>query len=176
MAADGNAADKLRGYLRELKPEARALLIAQLERKLARGEKVPGADIILEELGGASRAEMSPEPTSPEQGVSEAVKSPMRTADPATLFFAFFEAFIVDDVAEYEHPGRIARACVMPIWEWICRDVLPDEAKTFADEAMGAAMAGDTASFLTFQRPGCGIRPLRAVGLSTTGGRRPIPG
>jgi|HubBroStandDraft_6_1064221.scaffolds.fasta_scaffold07653_4 hypothetical protein len=146
MAADGNAADKLRGYLRELKPEARALLIAQLERKLARGEKVPGADIILEELGGASRAETSPEPTSPEPGVSEAAKSPMQTADPATLFFAFFEAFIVDDVAEYEHPGRIARACVMPIWEWICRDVLPDEAKTFADEAMGAAMAGEHAA------------------------------
>jgi len=146
MAADGNAADKLRGYLRDLKPEARALLIAQLERRLARGEKVPGADIILQELGGAARGETPPEPAAHEPTKPEVVKPAEQPADPAVLFFAFFQAFIVDDAADHEHPGRIARACVMPVWEWICRDLLPEEAKIFSDEVMRAAMAGEHAT------------------------------
>ena len=47
--------DKLRQYLRELTPEARALLATELERALARGDNPPGAAMILEELRGEAR-------------------------------------------------------------------------------------------------------------------------
>ena len=41
--------EKLRQYLRELTPEARSLLAAELERALLRGDEPPGAKLILDE-------------------------------------------------------------------------------------------------------------------------------
>src|SRR5215467_3759534 len=42
MAIDGQTVDKLRGYLRELTPRARAMLLAELERREQRGQPLPG--------------------------------------------------------------------------------------------------------------------------------------
>ena len=53
--ADAVPSEKLRQYLRELKPEARALLAAELERALLRGEEPPGAALILKQPGTGSR-------------------------------------------------------------------------------------------------------------------------
>ena len=51
MAGHGDpAADKLRAYLRELKPGAQALLIAELERGLLQGTAPAGAELVLSEL------------------------------------------------------------------------------------------------------------------------------
>src|SRR5215467_14151848 len=44
------AVERVREYLRALKPGARALLIAELERNILRGEDVTGAELILTEL------------------------------------------------------------------------------------------------------------------------------
>ena len=48
--ADGLLVERLRQYLRDLQPEARALLMAELERGLLRGEDMPGAELVLQEL------------------------------------------------------------------------------------------------------------------------------
>lgn len=61
------------------------------------------------------------------------------------LFFQPIEPFLVDDVAAHHHPGRIARAALEPIWEWICRDLLPGEAKAVTDDVARAISQGDTA-------------------------------
>ena len=45
--------------------------------------------------------------------------------NPQRLFFAPLEPFLVDDAPERKHRGRIARACLDPIWKWICRDLMP---------------------------------------------------
>ena len=55
--ADAVPSEKLRQYLRELKPQARALLAAELERKMLRGEEPPGTSAILEELRKDARRE-----------------------------------------------------------------------------------------------------------------------
>ena len=39
MASDGQSVERLRDYLRTLKPEARAMLVAELERGLLRGDE-----------------------------------------------------------------------------------------------------------------------------------------
>ena len=44
------------------------------------------------------------------------------------------EPFLVDDRPERKHRGRISRVCLGPIWEWVCRDLMPDEAKTYVDQ------------------------------------------
>jgi hypothetical protein len=51
MAGQGHpAADRLRLYLRELKPGARALLVSELERGLLHGTAPAGSEMMLAEL------------------------------------------------------------------------------------------------------------------------------
>lgn len=60
MVVEGLPVDRLRDYLNGLKPEARALLIAEIERSALNGTEVPGAELILEALRPTIR--QSPEP------------------------------------------------------------------------------------------------------------------
>jgi hypothetical protein len=111
--------ERLKQYLRELKPQARALLAAELERALLRGDAPPGASFILEELRGHAR---------------DAGRKPPRLGNPQRLFFAPLEPFLVDDAPGRKHRGRISRACLDPIWGFISRDLMPQEAKAYAEQ------------------------------------------
>jgi hypothetical protein len=117
--ADALPNETLRQYLRELKPEARELLASELERAQLRGESPPGAASILAALRSEARRDGRKLP---------------RVGNPQRLFFAPFEPFLVDDAPQRRHPGRIARVCLDPIWNWICRDLMPKEAKTYGDQ------------------------------------------
>jgi len=117
--ADAPPSNKLRQYLLELRPEARALLASELERAVLRGEAPPGATAILEQLRRTTRAEGRKLP---------------RVGNPQRLFFAAVEPFLVSDVPERKHIGRIARASLDPIWKWICRDLMMREARTYSDQ------------------------------------------
>ena len=57
MTSDGQSVERLREYLRNLKPEARALLIAELERAQLRGDDMTGSELVLEELRRTIRTE-----------------------------------------------------------------------------------------------------------------------
>jgi hypothetical protein len=128
MASDGLPAERLRDYLGQLKPEARALLIAELERGLLRGDDIPGTDLVLQELRRTLRDLQQPPP---------------RIGNPARLFFKPLEPFLVDDGFGHSHPGRIARAALEPLWSWTSRDLMPAEAATFSEEASRALLAQD---------------------------------
>ena len=114
--------ERLRAYLRELPRGALALLALELERAVARGDQFPEG--LLEEVRGALRE--SGQPAS-------------RAGDPTRVFFAALEPFLVNDDAAQKRPGRIARAVLSPMWSWICRDLVPAEAKTYSAEAAHAA-------------------------------------
>ena len=117
--ADALPNEKLRQYLRELKPEARSLLVSEIERALLRGDPPPGASCILD----AARSEA---------GKDERIDP--RPSDPKRLFLAPLEPFLVDDTPERKHRGRISRASLDAIWVWICRDLMPRQAKSYADQ------------------------------------------
>jgi hypothetical protein len=121
-------AERLRQYLGELTPGTRALLMAELERSLLRGDEMPGSDLVLKELRRSMR----------ENG-----QTAVRVGDAARAFFSSLEAFVVDDAPGREHPGRITRAALEPIWAWISRDLLPDEAKDYSDDIGQALRDGD---------------------------------
>ncbi|MEA2923455.1 MAG: hypothetical protein QOD25_577 [Alphaproteobacteria bacterium] len=130
MAGPGDpAADKLRAYLRALKPGAQALLIAELERGLLQGTASPGAELILSELRRSLR-----------DGQSKSA----RFSDPARLFFQPIEPFLVDDGPNHKHCGRIARSALEPLWLWIANTLVPEEAKRYSDRVEQALAAGDT--------------------------------
>jgi len=117
MATGGPPIERLRGYLLQLPPEKRALLIAELERALLRGDDVPGGDLLLQEVRSSVR----------ETGL----RAP-RLGSAARLFFRPLEPFLIDDQSAHKHPARIARASLQPIWDWICRDVLPEVGNHFS--------------------------------------------
>src|SRR5215831_865499 len=133
MAIDGQTAEKLRGFLRELTPRARAMLLAELERG---GAPLPASDIILRELRNAERPADAP-------AAPPAPPSPLEPdGQAARMFYAFVEPFFVDDAPEYVHQGRIARASAVPIWQWICRDLVPAEAKTYSENVAKLSAGG----------------------------------
>ncbi len=123
--------ERLRNYLRELSPQARALLIGEFERSLLRGDEASGTDLVLQELRRIVRDQR--------EGVP-------RVGHCARLFFKPIEPFIVDDRADHAHPGRIARRSLEMLWTWVRRDVLPKDAKALADGVSEALLAGDESS------------------------------
>src|ERR1700760_2588101 len=107
--AEAAAAEKLRAYLRELKPGARALLIAELERGLLQGAGPAGAEMVLSELRRSLR---------------HSTMKATRLGDPAGLFFPPVEPFLVDDRPDHKPRGRIARSVLEPLWLWIGNTLL----------------------------------------------------
>ncbi len=126
--AGAETIERLRQFLRELSPQARSLLIGELERSVLRDDEVAGADLVLQELRNIVREQHQGAP---------------RIGNAARLFFKPFEPLLVDDCGDHSHPGRIARLSLEPLWTWIRRDLLPDDAKLFADEVNDALLVGD---------------------------------
>jgi hypothetical protein len=128
MASDGQSVERLREYLRTLKPEARSMLVQELERGLLRGDDNPGNRFVLEELRRSIRAD----------GLSVP-----RVGNAMRLFFVPFEPFLFDGPADHKRMGRIARVSIDPIWNWICRDLIPAEAKALREDIDRALLADD---------------------------------
>jgi hypothetical protein len=128
MASGGATVDRLREFLRELPANSRSELIAELERKMLRGEKIAGADLILMELRRLFR---------------ESRETAPRYGNAARLFYKPLEPFMVDDATERHHPGRISRRALDTLWSWIRRDLLPEQAKRFTDTIGEMLLAND---------------------------------
>ena len=125
--------ERLRHYLSQLTPQARSLLIGELERSVLRGEEAAGADpalqeLLLGELRRIVRSERTPAP---------------RTGEAARLFFKPLEPFLVDDRADHKHQCRIARSSLETLWTWIRRDLMREEAAQFSDAVGHVLRAGD---------------------------------
>jgi hypothetical protein len=109
--------------LLQLPPAKRALLIAELERALLRGDDVPG---------GAAPFRAS------------GLHTP-RIGSVARLFFRPLEPFLIGDQLGFRQPARIARTSLPPIWDWIGRDVMPAAGDRLA-EAVTRALLDDGAA------------------------------
>jgi hypothetical protein len=128
MTSDGQPVERLREYLRTLKPEARAMLIAELERAQLRGDDMVGSDLVLAELRHTIRAEAQQVP---------------RIGDAGRLFFMPLEPFLIDAAADHRRVGGIARVSLEPIWSWIGRDLMPAETRALSDDIRRALLGGD---------------------------------
>jgi hypothetical protein len=133
--AGADTIERLRQFLRELAPPARSLLIGELERSLLRGEETAGADVslhelLLHELRGIARDQHAGAP---------------RISNAARLFFRPLEPFLVDDRGDHNHPGRIARCALEPLWTWVRRDLLPVDANALIAEVSDAMFVSDEA-------------------------------
>jgi hypothetical protein len=128
MTSDGSPIERLREYLQSLSPEARAMLVAELERAMLREEDVSGSEFVLQELRRTIRASS---------------QQALRIGDAARKFFVPVEPFLVDGPADHKRIGRLARVSLEPIWQWIGRDLMPAEAKALSEDINRALLAED---------------------------------
>jgi hypothetical protein len=112
-------AENIRVYLRQLTPQTRTRLLAEVERLRLNGDEVPGADIILSEL----RTEVRPD-SQPENRLDPAARS----------FFRVLEPLLTNRPSDRAHAGQISRASLMPIWDWIGRDLMASLTRGYAAE------------------------------------------
>jgi hypothetical protein len=110
--------DRIREFLQRLSPLTRSCLLTELERLESCGIDMPGSA----DLQAKLRAELRPD------GAAD------NTPTPSRYFFAPLEPLLVDGAPEHANPGRIARSSLAPIWEWICRDLLPIMARDYNDQ------------------------------------------
>ena len=130
MSGGTSPVERLRQYLREISPEARALLLRELERGALSSAPFPGLELILDELRSEQRA---------------AGQTHERLDAPDRRFFLPIEPFLVDEELPERVQGRIARSTLPRIWTWLERDLLPADTEVFLRETSAALAAGDTA-------------------------------
>jgi hypothetical protein len=128
MDSNAPAIERLRWYIRSQSLQTQMTILTALERGILRGEDMPALEHVMDEL----RSE-----------IRKAPEKPKRIGNPARLFFQPIGPFIVDDAPSRRHDGNIARACLNPIWSWICRDLAPLDARDYADAASRALLADD---------------------------------
>jgi hypothetical protein len=114
-------ADRLSEFLQKLTPLSRSCLLSEIERLELCGVDIPGSSDILAKLRAEFRKDGSTQ---------------SRAGSPSRHFFMPLESFLINSAPEHANPGRISRSSLVPLWEWICRDVLPTMARDY-NKAIG---------------------------------------
>jgi hypothetical protein len=110
--------DRIWEFLQRLSPLTRSCLLTELERMESCGIDMPGSA----DLQAKLRAELRPD------GAND------NTPTPSQYFFAPLVPLLVDGAPEHANSGRIARSSLVPIWEWISRDLLPMMARDYNEQ------------------------------------------
>ena len=75
--------------------------------------------------------------------LAKSLDAPMRLFHPQRLFCIPFEDLLYEgDVSEKEF-GRIARSSILPIWNWLAEDLIPDDFARLEREARQRLLDGD---------------------------------
>lgn len=108
--------DELSEFLQKLTPLSRSCLLSELERLELCGVDMPGSASVQAKLRAEFRRD----------GSTQA-----RVTNPSRYFFTPLELLLIDGAPEHANAGRISRNTLTPIWEWICRDLLPTMARDY---------------------------------------------
>ncbi|MBV9562253.1 MAG: hypothetical protein JOY90_17680 [Bradyrhizobium sp.] len=108
--------DRIGEFLQRLSPLTRSCLLTELERLELGGVDMPGSTEIQARLRAEFRKDGSTQ---------------NRTQSPSRYFFTPLEPFLFDGAPTHTSCGRLPRGSLAPIWEWICRDLLPTMARDF---------------------------------------------
>jgi len=108
--------DKIWDFLQRLSPLTRSCLLTELERLELCGVDVPLSADIQAKLRAEFGKDGSPQ---------------NKEAQPSYHFFAAIEPLLNDGAPEHPNSGRIPRGSLVPIWEWMNRDLLPTMARDF---------------------------------------------
>jgi hypothetical protein len=118
--------EKIWEFLQRLSPLTRSCLLTELERLDVCGVDMPGSADIQAKLREEFRRDSSGQ---------------ARMNGPARYFFAPLDPYLVNGAPEHANSGRISRGSLLPIWEWISRDLLPTMARDYIAQMKGLIAA-----------------------------------
>jgi len=119
-AKQDHTAEHLLQYVRELAPQVRRRLLAELERLHLLGEDIPHSEPLI----AALRAEFRN--TGPNH---------YRVGNPSRYFFEPLEPVLVDRAPERANSGQIARGSLAPIWSLVTEQLLRSMAADYIANA-----------------------------------------
>lgn len=127
MSQPEKASEHLTRYVRQLPPQVRSRLLAELERLRLLGEDIPHTEAMM----AALRAEFR-----------NAGERHYRVGNPARYFFEPLEPVLVNAAPERANSGQIARGALGPIWSLVTEKVLPSMAADYIAAAKQVIVAG----------------------------------
>lgn len=119
-AKQDHTAEHLIQYLRQLAPQVRARLLAELERLHLLGEDIPHSEPLITALRAEFRA---------------TGQSHYRIGNPSRYFFEPLEPVLVDRAPERANSGQIARGSLAPIWSLVTEQLLRSMAADYIADA-----------------------------------------
>jgi hypothetical protein len=119
-AKQDHTAEHLIQYLRQLAPQVRARLLAELERLHHLGEDIPHSEPLITALRAEFRA---------------TGQSHYRVGSPSRYFFEPLEPVLVDRAPERVNSGQIARGSLAPIWSLVTEQLLRSMAADYIANA-----------------------------------------
>lgn len=128
MAEPDPASENVAEYLKQLTPQVRSRLLAELERLNLLGESVPNAEALIVAL----RAEFR-----------DTGQTHYRIGNPSRYFFEPLEPVLVNGAPERANSGQIARGSLAPIWSLISEKLLPSMAADYVANAKKVIVAND---------------------------------
>ena len=126
MSEPEKASEHLSQYLRQLPPQVRSRLLAELERLHLLGEDIPHTEAMM----AALRAEFR-----------STGERHYRLGNPARYFFEPLEPVLVNVAPERANSGQIARGSLGPIWSLVTEKVLPSMAADYVASAKQVIIA-----------------------------------
>jgi hypothetical protein len=125
---------RLAAYLGGLQPTTQVAVMREVEMSELRGES----------LGASFKTVM----TELRRGIRKSGLTAQRVANPSVLFYMPVEPFVLDEIPEEAVVATVTRMSLNPIWAWICRDLMPADAKSYIAIAREALENDDQASAL----------------------------
>lgn len=119
-AKQDHTAEHLVQYLRQLAPQVRRRLLAELERLHSLGEDIPHSEPLI----AALRAEFR-----------NTGQNHYRVGNPSRYFFEPLEPVLVDRAPERANSGQIARGSLAPIWSLVTEQMLRSMAADYIAKA-----------------------------------------
>ena len=126
-AKQDHAAEHLIQYLRQLAPQVRRRLLAELERLHLLGEDIPHSEPLI----AALRAEFR-----------NTGQNHYRVGNPSRYFFEPIEPVLMDGAPERANSGQIARGSLAPIWSLVTEQLLRSMAADYIASANDVISAG----------------------------------
>jgi hypothetical protein len=123
---------KLADYLGGLHPTTQAAVLRELELSELRGDALgPSYKVVMNEL---------------RRGIRKSGRIVERVGNPSRIFYMPIQPFLISEVPDEPLYATVSRASLNPIWAWVCRDLMPAEAKAYIDTSKQALLADDRAS------------------------------
>ncbi|WP_428651052.1 hypothetical protein [Roseibium sp.] len=127
---------KIKTYLSSLSPKAVEALVRNLENGKSGKSPDPHINLVLAAAVNLLRKPKSVAPAS-------VVDGPHRRNQVQRMFFAPLDSFLINEYLPNHQEGRINRTVLDRVWNWLSRDVMPEDVKTVLDQAANADVSGE---------------------------------